>query len=74
MIPNAKNGPIEGSKVFFYRRTCVSIDVKVPCTRAPDEFAWVHACTKKVQNCQQVAALNTVNFHGDSDRELLSSW
>ena len=70
MIPNAKIGHVEGSKVFFYRRTCVSIDVKVPCTRAPDEFAWVHARTKKVQNCRQVAAVNTVIFHGHPDREL----
>ena len=59
MIQNAKIGHV-----------CVSIDVKVPCTSAPDEFAWAHACTKKVQKCQQDAAVNTVIFYGHPDREL----
>ena len=69
-----KSVPSKDVKFFFERRTCVSRGVKVPCTRAPDEFAWVHACTKKVQSCRQVAAVNTVIFHGNLDRELLSSW
>ena len=35
---------------------------------------YIHARTKKVQNCRQGAAVNTVIFHGDPDREILSSW
>ena len=60
--------------MFFDTERCSGFDVIVPSTENPPEkFVWVSACTNEVQNCRQIAAINTIILRENPDNEAPAS-
>ena len=63
----------QSKKLFFDMERCLGMDVKVPSTGNPETLVWVNACTDEVQNCRQIAAINTVipteNKNGETSED-----